>query len=138
MAVDRALSDIAPVEVHHDQAQLFVPPEPISSRDLCVLAGISYRQLDYWCRTDLLKPAVPANGSGSARRFDEAEVAVARAVKVLLPFWTDRHEAHYARTRSGPKRDGELLALLDRVRKGDRTMVEVERGIWFDLEVLCE
>lgn len=44
---------------------------------VCALAGISYRQLDYWCRSGLLRPPIPARGSGSQRAFDLREVQVA-------------------------------------------------------------
>jgi DNA-binding transcriptional MerR regulator len=34
------------------------------------IAGITYRQLDYWARTDVVRPAVTAaDGSGSVRRY---------------------------------------------------------------------
>ncbi len=34
------------------------------------VVGISYRQLDYWARTDLIRPSlVDAQGSGSRRRY---------------------------------------------------------------------
>lgn len=39
------------------------------------LAGITYRQLDYWCRVHLVWPSVrDANGSGSRRRFSGDDV----------------------------------------------------------------
>ncbi|HSO51072.1 MAG TPA: MerR family transcriptional regulator, partial [Acidimicrobiia bacterium] len=35
---------------------------------VCKLVGITYRQLDYWARTNLIKPSLQqANGSGSQR-----------------------------------------------------------------------
>ncbi|MFM8868240.1 MAG: MerR family transcriptional regulator, partial [Ilumatobacteraceae bacterium] len=34
------------------------------------IVGISYRQLDYWARTDLIRPtAADASGSGSRRIY---------------------------------------------------------------------
>ena len=34
----------------------------------CQVAGITYRQLDYWARTDLVRPSIRnATGSGSQR-----------------------------------------------------------------------
>jgi DNA-binding transcriptional MerR regulator len=34
------------------------------------IVGITYRQLDYWARTDLVRPSlVDATGSGSRRRY---------------------------------------------------------------------
>lgn len=48
-------------------------------------AGISYRQLDYWCRTGLLT-TLDGNtpGSGWARRFHETQVERALALRALL------------------------------------------------------
>ena len=37
---------------------------------VCKIVGISYRQLDYWARTDLLRPSLAdAAGSGTQRRY---------------------------------------------------------------------
>ena len=33
------------------------------------IVGITYRQLDYWARTDLVRPAFRAQGSGSRRAY---------------------------------------------------------------------
>jgi DNA-binding transcriptional MerR regulator len=51
----------------------------------CAAARISYRQLDYWARTDLVTPSVrPANGSGSQRLYGFRDILVLRVVKRLL------------------------------------------------------
>lgn len=47
-----------------------------SSADACRLAGISYRQLDYWCRIGTVTSAVRASGSGSRRGWSAQQVAV--------------------------------------------------------------
>lgn len=52
---------------------------------VCNLVGISYRQLDYWARTDLLKPSLQsAQGSGTQRLYSFADVVQLRVVKRLL------------------------------------------------------
>jgi DNA-binding transcriptional MerR regulator len=43
--------------------------ELITSPEVCQLAGITYRQLDYWVRTEKIDCAVDATGSGSQRLF---------------------------------------------------------------------
>lgn len=49
------------------------------------LAGISYRQLDYWCRTGLVEPSVrPAHGSGTQRLYSRADVVKLALVRRLL------------------------------------------------------
>ncbi len=48
-------------------------------------AGISYRQLDYWARTELVEPTVQsATGSGSQRLYGFRDILVLKLVKRLL------------------------------------------------------
>ncbi|GAA3609707.1 MerR family transcriptional regulator [Agrococcus terreus] len=48
-------------------------------------AGITYRQLDYWARTDLVVPTIrPAHGSGSQRLYSFRDILVLKLVKRLL------------------------------------------------------
>lgn len=49
------------------------------------VAGITYRQLDYWARTDLVVPSIrTATGSGSQRLYSFRDVLVLKLVKRLL------------------------------------------------------
>ena len=51
----------------------------------CAAAGISYRQLDYWARTDLVVPSVRgASGSGTQRLYSFRDIVVLKVVKRLL------------------------------------------------------
>jgi DNA-binding transcriptional MerR regulator len=51
----------------------------------CAAAGISYRQLDYWARTELVQPSVrSAHGSGSQRLYSFRDILVLKVVKRLL------------------------------------------------------
>lgn len=51
----------------------------------CQVAGITYRQLDYWARTDLVKPSIRnARGSGSQRLYSFRDILVLKIVKRLL------------------------------------------------------
>ncbi|RUP88462.1 MerR family transcriptional regulator [Corynebacterium pseudodiphtheriticum] len=51
----------------------------------CQVAGITYRQLDYWARTNLVKPSIRnARGSGSQRLYSFKDVLVLKIVKRLL------------------------------------------------------
>lgn len=48
-------------------------------------AGITYRQLDYWARTELVEPTVRgAAGSGSQRLYSFRDILVLKLVKRLL------------------------------------------------------
>ncbi|MEO5723257.1 MAG: MerR family transcriptional regulator [Ilumatobacteraceae bacterium] len=49
------------------------------------IIGISYRQLDYWARTDLVRPSLAeASGSGSRRLYSYQDLLELRVVKSLL------------------------------------------------------
>ena len=49
------------------------------------IVGISYRQLDYWARTDLIRPtAADASGSGSRRVYSYRDLLELRVIKNLL------------------------------------------------------
>ena len=49
------------------------------------VVGISYRQLDYWARTDLIRPSLAdAQGSGSRRRYSYQDLLELRVIKTLL------------------------------------------------------
>jgi hypothetical protein len=51
---------------------------------VCDLAGITYRQLDYWARQGLVVPSITeAHGSGTQRRYSRCDVVCARVVKTL-------------------------------------------------------
>ena len=51
----------------------------------CNVAGITYRQLDYWARTGLVEPTVrEASGSGTQRLYSFRDILVLKVVKKLL------------------------------------------------------
>ena len=52
---------------------------------VCKIVGITYRQLDYWARTDLLKPSISeARGSGTQRRYSYEDLLELKVIKQLL------------------------------------------------------
>jgi DNA-binding transcriptional MerR regulator len=52
---------------------------------VCKLIGITYRQLDYWARTGLVRPSVAdAQGSGSRRLYSYRDVLELKVIKQLL------------------------------------------------------
>ncbi len=52
---------------------------------VCKIVGITYRQLDYWARTDLLEPSVrSASGSGSQRLYSFRDILILKVIKRLL------------------------------------------------------
>ena len=53
--------------------------------DVCKIVGISYRQLDYWARTGLVRPSVKdARGSGTQRLYSFRDLAQLKVIKKLL------------------------------------------------------
>jgi DNA-binding transcriptional MerR regulator len=49
------------------------------------IVGITYRQLDYWARTGLVRPSLAdASGSGSRRRYSYQDLLELRMIKNLL------------------------------------------------------
>jgi DNA-binding transcriptional MerR regulator len=46
---------------------------------------VTYRQLDYWARTNLVTPSItPAKGSGSKRTYSYADLLEVKVIKSLL------------------------------------------------------
>ena len=51
----------------------------------CQAAGISYRQLDYWARTNLIRPSLSdAKGSGTRRSYEYRDLLELKVIKQLL------------------------------------------------------
>lgn len=55
------------------------PPEMFRSKEVCEQTGATYRQLDYWERTNIARPSgVNARGSGSQRLYTSADLPIVR------------------------------------------------------------
>ncbi len=88
-----------------EQGALFDAPEAGSDSALigyrgptaCAAAGISYRQLDYWARTELVVPSIrSATGSGSQRLYSFKDILVLKVVKRLLDTGVSLHNIRLA------------------------------------------
>ncbi|MFI5959890.1 MerR family transcriptional regulator [Cryptosporangium sp. NPDC051539] len=83
-----------PAPSYEGQGVLFEPEPSSSGPDenvgyrgptACHVAGITYRQLDYWARTGLVEPTIRgAQGSGSQRLYSFRDILVLKIVKRLL------------------------------------------------------
>ena len=79
-------------QLRPEQGMLFADPDPAEDvligyrgPTACSAAGITYRQLDYWARTDLVVPSIrTASGSGSQRLYSFKDILVLKVVKRLL------------------------------------------------------
>ncbi|HXQ43403.1 MAG TPA: MerR family transcriptional regulator [Acidimicrobiales bacterium] len=78
---DRSLATATgPVSSAADQS-----PDGFRGPQVCALVGITYRQLDYWARTGLLRPSIAdARGSGTQRRYSYHDVLELKVIKQLL------------------------------------------------------
>jgi DNA-binding transcriptional MerR regulator len=100
------------------------------------VVGITYRQLDYWARTDLVRPSlVDASGSGSRRMYSYRDLLELKVIKNLLDagirLESVREVFHYLRTHVtediGSAHlviDGAQVVLCD----GDELIDVVRRG----------
>src|SRR6266550_3282087 len=90
---------------------------------VCSVVGITYRQLDYWARTHLVRPSLhDATGSGSQRLYSYRDLVELKVVKSLLDagvsLQTARKAIDYLRTHLG-----EDLASASLVLDGSRSVL---------------
>jgi DNA-binding transcriptional MerR regulator len=116
-------------------------------KQTCEIVGITYRQLDYWDRRDLVKPSLAAaHGSGTQRSYSYRDLVRLRVVKSLLDAGVKldnaRRAIEYLRAEEGADwqtasivlagpnsilaRDGD--ALIDLVKRGQGVLNIVPLG----------
>lgn len=83
---------------------------------VCKLVGISYRQLDYWARTDLIRPSLAdAQGSGTQRLYSYRDLVALKVIKSLLDagvsLQTARKAIQYLRSHMGEELASASLVL---------------------------
>lgn len=62
-----------------------VVEQSYSGKRAAEIVGITYRQLDYWARTDLVRPSLAtAKGSGSRRLYSYRDLLELKVIKNLL------------------------------------------------------
>lgn len=75
---------------HAVQGELFAVPDTQDMRGYrgavaSKVAGITYRQLDYWARRQIVEPSItPSHGSGSRRLYSFKDVVILAVSKRLL------------------------------------------------------
>src|SRR3954454_5657398 len=124
-----------------------MPDEGFRGPQVCKIVGITYRQLDYWARTDLIRPSIAdARGSGTQRRYSYRDLVELKVIKQLLDagleLKTARRIIEYLRENLGEdiasanlvisgasallaRSDGEIL---DLVRQGQGVLNVVPLG----------
>ncbi|HET6812161.1 MAG TPA: MerR family transcriptional regulator [Acidimicrobiales bacterium] len=74
-----------------------VGAEGFRGPQVCSIVGITYRQLDYWARTDLLRPSISeAKGSGTQRRYSYRDLVELKVIKRLLDAGVSLQQARRA------------------------------------------
>ena len=64
---------------------------------VCKVVGITYRQLDYWTRTELVRASVAdAKGSGTQRRYSYGDLVEIKVIKSLLDAGVSLQQARRA------------------------------------------
>ena len=97
------------------------------------IVGITYRQLDYWARTDLVRPSLAdAKGSGSRRRYSYRDLLELKTIKRLLDagikLESVREVFTYLRENLG-----EDVSTANLVIQGNRTVLIQSDGELIDL-----
>jgi len=94
-------------------------------KQVLAIVGISYRQLDHWARTGLLRPSLcDAKGSGSRRRYSYDDVVQLKVIKKLLDGGQSLQAARKVIDRL--RLEGESVASAQLVIAGDS--VALARG----------
>ena len=104
-----------------------------SGKKAADIVGITYRQLDYWARTDLIRPSLAdAQGSGSRRRYSYRDLLELKLIKTLLD---DGIKLESIREAFGYLRDqlGEDLSTAKLVIAGNRAVLVRENDELIDV-----
>jgi DNA-binding transcriptional MerR regulator len=89
---------------------------------VCAIVGITYRQLDYWARTNLLCPSItPAKGSGSQRRYSYRDLLELKVIKRLLDAGISLQSAR--RALEVLRQSGEDVASANLVLSGNQSVL---------------
>lgn len=120
--------------------------------DVCRIVGISYRQLDYWARTELVTPSVrDAHGSGTQRLYSFEDLLALKVIKKLLDTGVSlqrvRKAVEHLKAMKRPPQGVTLMsdgrgvyeahspeAVIDLLQKGQGVFAIALDQVWNDLE----
>src|SRR5580658_1283628 len=98
------------------------PDDGFRGPQVCAIVGITYRQLDYWARTDLLRPSITeARGSGTQRRYSYRDLVQLKVIKQLLDAGLELR--HARRGIECLRSSGEDIASANLVIEKDRALL---------------
>jgi len=99
---------------------------------VCKIVGITYRQLDYWARTDLLRPSISeARGSGTQRRYSYRDLLALKVIKRLLDSGVSLQSAR--RALHCLRSSGEEVSTANLVLNGSQSVLAVSDDEIIDL-----
>ena len=116
------------------------------------IADITYRQLDYWARTDLVTPSVrDAHGSGTQRLYSFQDLLTLKVIKNLLDTGVSlqrvRKAVEHLQSMKRPPHGVTLMsdgrgvyeahspeAVIDLLQKGQGVFAIALDRVWNDLE----
>jgi DNA-binding transcriptional MerR regulator len=120
--------------------------------EVCRVVGISYRQLDYWARTELVTPSIrEAGGSGTQRLYSFQDLVQLRVIKKLIDAGVSlqriRRAVLYLREHLGTSPAGVTLMsdgrnvyacasedeIIDLVKRGQGVFAIAVDKVWDDL-----
>ena len=107
--------------------------EGFSGTRAAEIVGISYRQLDYWARTDLVRPSLSdARGSGTRRLYSYRDLLELKVIKQLLDAGIKLETVRdvFAELRA---RLGDDIAAANLVLCGSTAMLALDDGELIDL-----
>jgi DNA-binding transcriptional MerR regulator len=120
--------------------------------EVCRIVGITYRQLDYWARTELVTPSIrDAAGSGSQRLYSFQDLVTLRVIKSLLDTGVSlqrvRKAVEHLQTMEEPVTGVTLMsdghgvyeahspeAIVDLLRQGQGVFAIAVDRVWEDVE----
>ncbi len=108
-----------------------------SGKAAAEIVGITYRQLDYWARTNLVRPSLAeARGSGSRRKYSYRDLLELKLIKTMLDsgikLESVRDAFAYLRTNLGEDVASARLVIAGAsavVVRDDAEMIEVVNGL---------
>ena len=115
--------------------EINAPSDGFGGKQVLAIVGITYRQLDHWARTGLLRPSLcDAKGSGSRRRYSYDDVVQLKVIKKLLDGGQSLQAARKVIDRL--RADGESVGSAQLViagdsvalARGDEELVDLLRG----------
>lgn len=120
--------------------------------EVCRIVQITYRQLDYWARTELVTPSVrDASGSGTQRLYSFQDLVTLRVIKSLLDTGVSlqrvRNAVEHLRDMDRPLTEVTLMsdgrgvyeadspeAVVDLLRSGQGVFAIALDRVWDDVE----